>query len=779
SGTDVNCFGNSNGTINISANGGTAPLNYSIDNGANYQSASTFSSLPGGVYSISVLDANGCIASSNITIAEPQQLTLATLPVNSTCGNPNGSISSLATGGSSPYSYSINNGSTFQATGSFINLASGAYSVLVTDNNGCASQSSSTIQNAGGPSLLSNTVSDVTCFGLSNGSITSNTSGGTAPLFYSMNGSAAQASNFFGGLAPGVYSIVVSDANGCTATLNSSISSPSQLTLNPTSIGSTCSNPNGSINISATGGISTYSYSNNGGLTYQSSNIFNSLNAGPYSLMVMDANGCTTSGAINIVDAPGPIMGPITAVNVNCYNGANGSISSAISGGTAPFNYNLNQGSTQTTGIFNNLSAGSYNILVTDANGCTATSSQVLSQPSALLTSASTTASTCLNGTNGTASVTVSGGTSPYSYQWSNSGSSSATANNLSAGTYSITVTDNNGCTYTLSAVVSNITGPVITNTLTSNNSCYQSGNGSVSVSISGGTGPFTFVLGGSATQSIGTFSNLNAGPDTIMVTDNNGCIALTNFTIYEPTQLLLSGTTADAACGNSNGVINLTGSGGTPPYGYSSNGGTTYQPAFSFSNLAAGTYGTAVMDANGCTTLSSANIIDLAGPVIASVNPTNPLCFGTSNGSITINASGNSILTYSINNGTSSQGNSVFNGLGAGSYNIVVTDTNGCIAFDNAALTEPDPLIGVATTNPSICNNGNNGDASISVQGGVSPYSYSWSNGAVSSNITNLTAGTYSISITDANGCTMLQNAIVSNIAGPNIVSTTATNNT
>ncbi|MFM7767249.1 MAG: hypothetical protein ACKO9S_05235, partial [Bacteroidota bacterium] len=252
-----------------------------------------------------------------------------------------------------------------------------------------------------------------------------------------------------------------------------------------------------------------------------------------------------------------------------------------------------------------------------------------------------------------------------------------------------------------------------------------------------------------------------------------------TNFTIYEPTQLLLSGTTADATCGNSNGVINLTGSGGTPPYGYSSNGGTTYQPAFSFSNLAAVTYGTAVMDANGCTTLSSANIIDLAGPVIASVNPTNPLCFGTSNGSITINASGNSILTYSINNGTSSQGNSVFNGLGAGSYNIVVTDTNGCIAFDNAALTEPDPLIGVATTNPSICNNGNNGDASISVQGGVSPYSYSWSNGAVSSNITNLTAGTYSISVTDANGCTMLQNANVSNIAGPNIVSTASTNNT
>ncbi|MFN5223963.1 MAG: beta strand repeat-containing protein, partial [Bacteroidota bacterium] len=778
SGTDVNCFGNSNGTINISANGGTPPLNFSIDNGVTYQSSSTFPSLPGGVYSISVLDANGCIASSNITIAEPQQLTLSTLPVNSTCGSPNGSLSSLATGGSSPYSYSINNGSTFQATGSFSNLTSGLYSILVTDNNGCTSQSSSTIQNAGGPSLLSNTVSDVTCFGLSNGSITSNVSGGTAPLFYSVNGAAAQASNFFGGLSPGAYSIVVSDANGCTATSSSNISSPSQLILNPTSIGSTCNNPNGSINISATGGISNYSYSNNGGLTYQSSSAFNGLIAGPYNVMVMDANGCTSNGTVNVADAPGPIMGPVTAVNVNCYNGTTGSISTAISGGSAPFSYSLNQGSTQPSGVFNNLSAGSYNILVSDANGCTANTSQVLIQPSALLTSTSTSPSTCLNGTNGAANVTASGGTSPYSYQWSSGGSTSASANNLTAGTYAVTVTDNNGCTSALIATVSNIAGPTITNTLTSNSSCYQSGNGSVSVSINGGTGPFTYVLGGSTSQSIGTFSNLIAGPDTILVIDNNGCIALTSFFITEPAQLLLAGTSSDATCGNSNGTINLNGIGGTPPYNYSNNGGTTYQPSFSFSNLAPGNYGTAVMDANGCTTLSSTNIIDLAGPVLSSVNTNNPLCFGSNNGSITINASGSSSLTYSINNGTSSQVTSVFNGLGAGSYNILVTDTNGCIAFDNAALTEPDPLIGVATTNPSICNNGNNGDAFISVQGGVSPYSYSWSNGSISNSITNLTAGTYTISVSDANGCTMLQNAIVSNIAGPTIVSTTSTNN-
>ncbi|MFM7080046.1 MAG: beta strand repeat-containing protein, partial [Bacteroidota bacterium] len=776
--TNINCYGNTNGTISISAAGGTAPLSYSINNGLSYQSASTFNSLPGGTYSISVLDANGCVATSNISISEPAQLNISTLAANATCGNANGSITSLVSGGVIPYNYSINNGATNQPTGTFVGLSSGGYTVLITDNNGCTTSSTSNIQNIGGPVALPANINNVTCFGLTNGSITANSTGGTTPFAYSINGGNSQPSNYFGGLNPGSYSITISDANGCTTTISSNITSPSQLTMSTTTTGSTCGNTNGTVSISASGGSGSYTFSNNGGLSYQPISNFNNLSAGTYTVMVMDANGCTASGSSNVASAPGPILSAVNFNNVNCYNGTNGSITVSSSNGTAPLSYSINQGLPQASNAFNNLTAGTYNILISDANGCTASSSQLITQPSALLTSTSSTPSTCFNGTNGSASVSVSGGTAPYSYIWSGSTNTGPNSNNLSAGSYSVTVSDNNGCSSSMTIVVSNMGGPTISSAISTNNNCYQSNDGTATVQIIGGTGPFNYTLNGTVNQSSGTFQNLPAGTATILVTDNNGCTASNIFTITQPTPVTISGSSTNSSCGNSNGAINLVATGGTSPYSFSNNGGLSYQSNPVFSNLNAGSYSTSTSDANGCTASSSQTIIDLAGPSISSVTPSNPACFNSANGTINIVAIGNGPLNFSLNNGTTFQQNPVFSGLSGGSYNILVSDTNGCLSYSNTLLVEPDPMIATATTSPSICNNSTNGAASVSAQGGQTPYSFIWNTGSTSSTVVNIAAGNYTVTITDANGCTLTQSAIVSNISGPTISSITTTNN-
>jgi gliding motility-associated-like protein len=769
-GTPVDCSGNSNGTITINANGGTAPLTYSIDNGTNYQSSPFFTALSGGTYSISVLDANGCLATSNISINEPVALTISTLQTNTTCGNANGTISSLATGGSTPYSYSINNGSTSQTTGSFVGLSSGNYSVLITDNNGCTAISTVNISNLAGPVALLALTTNITCFGLTNGSITANATGGSQPLYYSLNGGSAQSSNYFGNLAQGPYSITITDVNGCTATANSNITSPSQINLSVFNSNSTCGNANGTIIINASGGTGALNYSNNGGLTYQANGSFTGLGSGNYSIVVTDANGCSSTTSSSIAGAPGPVLSNQSSNNISCYNQSNGNITVTASNGTAPLSYSISSGLTQPTGVFNNLSAGNYTITVTDANGCSAATTQLLTQPSALLTSIASTPSTCQNGTNGSANVSVSGGTTPYTYTWSGSTSTTNTANNLVSGSYSVTITDNNGCSTNLNTTVNNIPGPNINSITTVDNTCFQSNNGTAITQISGGTGPFNYALNGTLNQSSGSFTNLPAGPGSITVSDNNGCTSTLGFVISQPQPVSLSSIAVSSTCGNSNGNISFVANGGTAPYTYSNNGGLSYQPNPVFNNLTAGNYNISVMDANGCTATSTDTIGDLTGPTIVSNTFGNPTCYNSGNGTITLAASGNGPLNYSINNGVNNQSSPIFSGLGAGSYNILVTDVNGCTVTTNSVITEPDPLISITSTNPSICNNGTNGNASVAVQGGTLPYVYLWNTGAVSSSISNVPAGSYTITVTDANGCTSIQNAIVANISGPSI---------
>ncbi|MFM7902350.1 MAG: SprB repeat-containing protein, partial [Bacteroidota bacterium] len=273
--TNITCNGQANGSISVVSTGGTGALNYSLNGGAP-QPNGIYNGLGPGTYTIIVSDNNGCTVSSQSTITQPTLLTTTSTSILSTCGNNNGSITLTAQGGTSPYNYSLNNGPS-QASSSFTGLTQGTYGMLVTDANGCTTAIQTSVAGAPGPILIQGVATNVTCNGLANGNIQIVSTGGTAPIQYSINGGATFSSNTtFPNLAPGSYSLLISDANGCTSISSASITQPNALSISPSTTNSTCGQSDGSISILASGGTSPYNYSINNGITYQPVSIFNS-----------------------------------------------------------------------------------------------------------------------------------------------------------------------------------------------------------------------------------------------------------------------------------------------------------------------------------------------------------------------------------------------------------------------------------------------------------------------------------------------------------------------
>ncbi len=271
------------------------------------------------------------------------------------------------------------------------------------------------------------------------------------------------------------------------------------------------------------------------------------------------------------------------------------------------------------------MAAGTYTVTVTDANACTKTLSATITQPSALTLSKTQVDVLCNGNSTGSIDLTVSGGTSPYTYAWSNS-ATTQDISNLVAGTYTVTVTDANACTKTISATIAQPSALTLSKTQV-NVLCKGNSTGSIDLTVSGGTSPYTYAWSNSATTQ--DISGLVAGTYTVTVTDANSCTKTISATITEPSAgLALSTTVTNSTCGNSNGAIDLTTTGGTAPYTYSWTGGVTTEDR---SNISAGTYTVTVTDANGCTKTVSATVNNIGGPVL-NMTITNVTCFGGNN---------------------------------------------------------------------------------------------------------------------------------------------------
>ncbi|MBP6181431.1 MBG domain-containing protein [Flavobacterium sp.] len=768
--TNISCNGGSNGTASVTASGGVTPYTYSWSPSGGTGAIAT--GLMAGAYTCTITDSELTQITKNFTITQPSAISTATgSQTNVSCnGGTNGSASVSPSGGTSGYTYSWSpsGGTAATATG----LAAGSYTVTVTDANGCTATRNYTITQPSAISTATGSQTNVSCNGGTNGSASVSPSGGTPGYTYSWSpsgGTAATAS----GLAAGSYTVTVTDANGCTATRNYTITQPSAIsTATASQTNVSCNGgTNGSASVSPSGGTPgyTYSWSPSGGTAATATG----LAAGSYTVTVTDANGCTATRNYTITQPSAISTATASQTNVACNGGTNGSASVSPSGGTPGYTYSWSpSGGTAATAI--GLAAGSYTVTVTDANGCTATRNYTITQPSAISTATgSQTNVSCNGGTNGSASVSPSGGTSGYTYSWSPSGGTAATATGLAAGSYTVTVTDANGCTATRNYT---ITQPSAISTATgsqTNVSCNGGTNGSASVSPSGGTPGYTYSWspsGGTAATATG----LAAGSYTVTVIDANGCTATRNYTITQPSAIsTATGSQTNVSCnGGTNGSASVSPSGGTPGYTYSwsPSGGT----AATATGLAAGNYTVTVTDANGCTATRNYTITQPSAISTATGSQTNVSCNGGTNGSASVSPSGGTpgyTYSWSPSGGTAATAT----GLAAGSYTVTVTDANGCTATRNYTITQP-LAISTATgsqTNVS-CNGGTNGSASVSPSGGTPGYTYSWSpSGGTAATATGLAAGSYTVTVTDANGCTATRNYTITQ---PSAISFTTT---
>ena len=465
--------------------------------------------------------------------------------VDPSCGQNNGSITANGSAGTLPYQYSINGG-TFQNSGTFSGLAAGSYTIEVGDAAGCTATVSTNLNDLGGPNIAISNQVNPSC-GQSNGSITANGSVGTAPYQYSINGGVFQNSGTFSGLAAGSYSVVVRDAAGCTATVSTNLNDqggPNIAISNQ--VNPSCGQSNGSITANGSAGTTPYQYSINGGV-FQNSGTFSGLAAGSYSVVVRDAAGCTATVSTNLNDLGGPNIVISNQVNPSCGQ-SNGSITTNGSTGTAPYQYSINGGVFQNSGIFSGLAAGNYTVIVRDAVGCTASVSTNLNNlggPNILI---SNQINPSCGQSNGSITANGSVGTAPYQYSL-NGGvfQSSGTFSGLAAGSYTVVVRDAAGCTATVSTSLNNLGGPniAISNQVSPN--CGQS-NGSITANGSAGTLPYQYSINGGVFQSSGTFSGLAAGSYTVQVRDAAGCQATTNVILNDASANLPKATIESSA---------------------------------------------------------------------------------------------------------------------------------------------------------------------------------------------------------------------------------------
>ena len=663
----------------------------------------TASSLPGGSIGVSntttyyqlQIQSGPCTTWSNVvtvlvdSIPAISNVTVSNVLCN---GGNTGAITVTATGGVPGYTYS-SNGTLFFSNPVLSGLSQGSYSVYVKDTNNCSSAYASNPVVVGQPAPLAFTDVAVqpNCSGLSNGSITINPTGGLTPYQYAINAGNNQSSNAFTGLAAGNYLVLVTDSNACPDTATIVLSNRYTLTLAiDTQTSTSCfGNADGSIVLSASGGIHPFTYSING-TVYQSSDTFAGLSGGYYVAITHDSAGCANQLNFQINEAVQMSVQIEAQVNIPCNNSAHGAVYISPLGGTPTYTYSWNNG--DTTQNETNLRIGTYTVTITDIHTCTASANiNITYDASPVATMSSTDVTGCFGNTNGSAGAAVTGGTMPYVYQWSN-GAVTDSISNLSGGVYIFTVSDLNYCT-SIDTVVIHQPAALLANLDTLAPTCHGLSNGWAGVSPAGGTPVYTVAW--STVSGADTIVNLAAGSYTVTITDANNCSTVSGFSLSEPAAITHTLTGVNDSCfGSPNGSAALAATGGTLPYAYLWSTGDTTN---GIGNLSAGSYSVTMNDAHGCNIVDSITITQPAqlSYTASATNATG----GQDNGSASVSNIAGGVAPYNVR-WSNGQVSNTINNLGGGTYIVIVSDQNGCEKADTVVVNQ---LVGVNTVQGDI----------------------------------------------------------------------------
>jgi hypothetical protein len=600
---------------------------------------------------------------------------------------------------------------------------------------------------------------------------------GNAPFTYLWSNGATTAGT---NLPAGNHTVVVTDNAGQNVTLNVTITEPSAIVSTTVSTATSCNGgTDGTASATATGGNSPYTYLwSNGGTTASISG----LTAGTYSVTVTDANGCTLNDNVVIAE-PSVITGITSSSDANCNAGNDGTASVIAAGGTTPYTYLWSNGGT--TASITGLAAGTYTVTITDANGCSSANNATVGEPTAISLGIQSTATTCNSNCDGGLTVTISGGASPYTYLW-NTGATTQNISNLCAGTYDVTVTDANGCINNISGVV-NAPNPISLTATATDISCADCGTtGPTNCNIDFNNLTHGEVVSTQFVASHGVMISVianNNKPNASLVFDTN-----------------LSGTAdPDLEVGMGNAIVipdNLTDNNNDgfadSPNDSWAGGEVTFDfttdrdlNSFTFIDKDGGQPGTATAyDANGniLVQVSIPNAGDMSIQTIT-LNVQNarklvvyyhdsgamtnfdfgcpPASGGACDGSVDLAVNGGSApYTFLWSDGSTTED---LTGLAPGTYDVIVTDANGCSGTATATVGTPSPIVPDVNAYPPTCGNTCDGGANASATGGTAPYTYEWSDGSTGSSITGLCDGTYFVTIIDANGCSVTEVVVIS----------------
>ncbi|MFT5261911.1 MAG: hypothetical protein ACI8YQ_000638 [Polaribacter sp.] len=732
--TNLSCFGDSNGDITLSTTGGSSPYEFDWSNN---EDSDYIDNLVSGEYVVTINDNNDCTSIANATISSPDliEANIETIAVDCS-GSSNALIDLSPNGGSGNYSFEWNTGAT---STDLNNIPEGNYSVTITDTNDCSIVENVLVSEPS-PIALQFENENLTCFGTPNGFAEVTVNGGEAPYEYLWNtGSTADDTD---NLPAGSYTVTVTDMNGCTKIEETEITEPDALIIeNLTVTDNSCyGSSSGSISIEATGGTGATNFEWNNG-TQESDN--NNLAAGTYELTITDANNCTLSETF-VINQPTEIQVSPNVQDVDCFDQSNGAIDLAITGGIGDYTFNWNTGvSTQN---LDNLSPGEYIVTVTDDNNCSMVEILTVTQPSLLSVQQSSVPPNCFGESNGQINLSPSGGETPYTFLW-NTGSTSEVLSDLAAGSYSYTLTDNNGCTSTQTIGLNEPTLLTYNNFQLIDNNCFAGSNGMIALNATGGNGNYTYEWNnGNETNSI---NGLIAGEYIVTVTDGNNCSFSESFVITEPTAVIVTSTIGSIQCNDdANGSIEISISGGTGAYTSNWNTGDA---GLLLENLQQGVYTVTVTDELAC---SSVQTITLNQPTSIAVIPTvvAPACNGFSDGTISLFVEGGTLpFTYLWDNDHDGPNPT---DLGAGDYIVTITDANNCSYTQTVSVSEPSSLEATYEVLDNICFGEMNGSVSTTPTGGIIPYTYNWSTGDSTSTIDELSAADYTLTITDGNDC-------------------------
>jgi len=760
--SNVLCNGGSTGSATMSVSGGSGFTYTWAPSGGN---AITATGLSAGIYTLTTTNSCSATDTQTVQISEPASaLASSTAQTNPLCNGGQGSATVTASGGTSPYTYTWSSGPTSSVEPT---LLAGTYTVRVNDNNGCNLTRSVTITQ---PSALitATAVTNVLCFGNSTGAATITASGGTSPYTYFWSG--GQTTSVITGQAAGVKSATVTDANNCTSSKNVTVIQPASALATSTSVTNVlCFGAStGAATITASGGTSPYTYFWSGG---QTTSVITAQTPGVKSATVTDASGCTSNKNVTVTQPASALASSTAVTNVLCFGASTGAATLTASGGTSPYTY-LWSGA-QTTSVISGQTSGVRTVTITDASNCTSTNTVTITEPgSGMTTGTAVTNVLCFGASTGAATVTVSGGSSPYTYLWSGAQTTSVITAQTS-GVKTVTITDASSCNTTATVTITQPASALATSTTVTNVLCFGNSTGAATVTASGGTSPYTYVWSGAQTTSV--ITGLNSGARTVTVTDANSCTLSATANIAQPASALASSTAVtNVLCfGASTGSATLNTSGGTSPYTYLWSGAQTTSV---ISGQTAGVRTVTITDANNCTSNNTVTITQPGSGMTTGTAVTNVLCFGASTGAGTVTVSGGSSPYTYLWSGA--QTTSVITVQTSGVKTVTITDASSCNTTATVNITQPASALASSTAVTNVlCFGNSTGAATVTASGGTSPYTYLWSGAQTTSVITGLNSGARTVTVTDANSCTLSATANIAQPASALASSTAVTN--